>query len=429
MRARYFLSYLRSIWSILIITACVLYSAIAQASAEEDYNDGVEFFKKGDYHSAIASFESAERKGMESAALYYNLGSAYYKIEQYDASKKYFTRVKAYPDKRALAEFNLGMVAIKQRNIEDALAHFKYAEANSGDSKIVHASRQTIADLTGTARRWSAYVAANVGFDNNISVTPNDLSIGVEDTFYNLYASAKVVVHGRRKRGWLLDAAFFALDYSDSDDYDQDFYTIGLRNEQPVSGWDTITQLKYGNSSFGGVELQRFYQLDVLGAKPLSGNAQIILQYRFDDYTSENPVYDFLEGWRQRAQIRYTRNTVNSNQQVYYELELNDRGELITSLFSYDYSPTRNTLGGRYTLYISDSWYLTGDLAYRVSDFPVSATVDRDDRLWVAGVLLDYRIDATLVLKGNVKYIRNDSTVDIYSYDKTVIAFGISKLF
>ena len=413
----------------LIIAVCLLYSAVVLASAEEDYNDGVEFFKKGDYHSAIASFEAAEKKGMKSAALYYNLGSAYYKIEQYDASKKYFTRVKAYPDKRALAEFNLGMVAIKQKNIEDALAHFKYAEANSSDNKIVHASRQTIAELTGTARRWGAYISAYIGYDNNISVTPNDLSIGVEDSFYNVYASADIVVNGKRKRGWLLDAAFFALNYSDSDSYDQDFYTIGLRNEQPVSGWDTITHLKYGNSSFGGVDLQRFYQLNVLGAKPLSGNAKIILQYRFDDYTSENPVYDFLQGWRQRAQIRYFRNGVNSSQQIYYELELNDRGELITPLFSYDYSPTRNTLGGRYILKFSESWYLTGDLAYRVSDFPASATVDRDDTLWMAGALLDYRIDDTLVLKTNVKYIQNDSTVDIYSYDKTVIAVGMSKLF
>jgi hypothetical protein len=44
-------------------------------------------------------------------------------------------------------------------------------------------------------------------------------------------------------------------------------------------------------------------------------------------------------------------------------------------------------------------------------------------------VLLDYRIDPTLALKSNVKYIENDSTVDIYTYDKTVISFGVSKLF
>jgi tetratricopeptide (TPR) repeat protein len=426
---RPWLIHLNAIWSILIITACVLYSAAALASAREDYDAGVELFKKGDYPSAIDSFKSAESKGMASAALFYNLGSAYYKIEQYDASKKYFTRVMEYPDKRALAEFNLGMIAIQQNNIEDALVHFQYAEANSSDKNIVDASRQTIAGLTGTGKRWGAYVVANYGFDNNISVTPNELSIGVEDTFYNVYASADIVVHGDRGRGWLLDAVFYTLDYSDSNSYDQDFYTLGLRNEQSFYSWDTIAQLKYGNSSFGGIDLQRFYQLDVLGAKPLSGNAQLILRYRFDDYISENPVYDFLQGWRQRAQIRYNRNTVNSNQQIYYELELNDRGELITTVFSYDYSPTRNTLGGRYTRKLTDSWYLTGDLSYRVSNFPASATVDRDDTQWMLGILVDYRIDNTLQIRGNIRHTQNDSTVDIYSYDKSVISVGVSKRF
>jgi len=415
--------------SIFIISLCLLYSAVALASAKEDYNEGVEFFKKGDYHSAIASFKSAEKKGMESAALFYNLGSAYFKIEQYAASKKYYTRVKQYPDKRALAEFNLGMIALEQNQNEEALAHFKYAEANSSDKKIVDAAKQTIAELTGTGKRWGAYVAANFGYDDNISVTPDNLALGVDDTFYNIYASTDLVIHGRRKSGWLLDAALFTIDYSDSDNFDQDFYTIGLRKEHEFSSWDTITHLKYGNSKFGGDDLQSFYKLDILGARSLSGNAKIILKYRFDDFTSKNSIYDYLEGWRQRAQIRYSRSTASSNQQVYYEGELNNRGELVTSLYSYEYSPTRHTLGGRYTHKFSEKWYLTGDLAYRASDFPASPTVDRDDTRWTLDVLLDYRIDPTLVLKSNVKYIQNDSSVDIYTYDKTLITLGVSKLF
>ena len=97
---------------------------------------------------------------MESAALFYNLGSAYFKIGQYGASKKYYNRVKAYPDKRALAEFNLGMIAIKQNDSEQALAHFKYAEANSNDKTIIDASKQTIAELAGTGKRWLPPISA-----------------------------------------------------------------------------------------------------------------------------------------------------------------------------------------------------------------------------------------------------------------------------
>lgn len=406
-----------------------LYSAVALASAKDDYSRGVEFFKKGNYRSAIASFRSAEQQGMESAALYYNLGSAYYKIEDYQASKKYFTRVTYFPDQRALAEFNLGMIALKQDDEDRALDHFKYAQANSSDKKIVDAATRTIAGLTGTVKRWGAYVLANFGYDDNISVTPDNLALGVDDTFWDLYASADVVLQGQRKQGWLADVAYFTVNYNDSDTYDQDFYTLGLRKEHHFSSWDTTAHLKYGNSSFGGEDLQSFYKLGLLGSRPVSSNARLILQYRFDDFTSENTLYDYLEGWRQRAQIRVFRSTVRNNQQVYYEGELNKRGELVTSTASYEYSPTRHTLGGKYTHKFGGKWYLTGDLSYRFSDFPASATLDRDDTRWMLGVYLDYFIDPSLQVKSNIKYIENDSTVDIYTYDKTIISIGFSKLF
>jgi hypothetical protein len=407
----------------------LLYSVTVLASGKDDYNKGVEFFKKGDYHAAIASFKSAETKGMESAALYYNLGSSYYKIGNYAASKKYFTRVTDYPDQRALAEFNLGMIALKQDDTAQALSHFQYAQANSRNKKIVDASTQSILGLTGKSKRWGVYFLANLGYDDNISVTPDNLALGLDDTFWNVYASADFALHRERSSGWLVDAAYFNIDYTDSDNFDQDFYTVGLRNEQRFSNWETVAHLKYGNSSFGGEDLQSVYKLDLLGTRPLTVNSKIILRYRYDDFTSKNPLYDYLEGWRQRVQIRYLRNTVSNNQQVYYEGELNNRGELLASLYSYEYSPTRHTLGAKYTHKFTRKWYLTGDVSYRVSDFPASTTLDRDDTRWMLAAYLDYYIDQTLLVKGNVKYIDNESTVDIYTYDKTMISLGLSKLF
>ena len=429
MHARSSLICLQSFRSVFVIVLFSLHATTALAAAKDDYNQAVEFFKKGDYHSAITKFKSAEKQGMASANLYYNLGSAYYKIEQYEASKKYFTRVTEYPDRRALAEFNLGMIAVKQKDKKTALKHFEYAAANSDDKKIVDLSKLKIAGLQAGTKRWGAYINANIGYDDNISVTPDNLALGVDDTFYIIYAIADLLVHGERKNGWLLDASVFTIDFTDTDDFDQDFYTLGVRNERRLASWDTLAHLRYGNSTFGGDDLQSFYKLDFLGARPLSGNSKIILQYRFDDFTSKNPVYDYLEGWRQRAQIRYFRNAEKSNQQRYYEGELNNRGELVTSSVSYEYSPTRHTLGGKYTQKFSDTWYLTGDVSYRTSDFPASATLDRDDTRWLFDVLLEYRFSRTLQLRGDVKYIQNDSTVDIYTYDRTVISLGLSKLF
>ena len=415
--------------SVFLIACLIFYAATALATAEDDYNEGTVLFNQGDYHSAIARFESARNQGMTSAALYYNLGSAYFKIGKYATSRAFFKRVAEYPKKRALAEYNLGLIALKEYNAPQAVEHFEYAVNNSKDKKIVESSKQKIANLKTVNKPWKVLLAANLGYDDNISVTPDNVALGVDDTFYNIYANADFVVHGQRQRGWLVDASYFRIDYSDSDDFNQDYYTLGLRNEHRFGDWNTVAHLRTGRSSFGDEDLQSFYKLDVLGSKSFSAIDKIVLRYRFDDFNSENSIYDYLEGWRQRAQVRYSRNKTRYNLQAYYELELNKRGELVTSLFSYEYSPTRHTIGGKYIHKFSNKWYLTGDLSYRDSNFPASATVNRDDSRWTINALLDYRIDSTLLIKTNVKYIDNESTVDIYTYDRTVVTLGVSKLF
>ena len=419
----------QTVKSISFIVLLFLYVAAAQASVETDYAQGVELFKKGNYEAAIVKFESANNQGMKSPSLYYNLGSAYFKLENYSVSKTYYMRVAEYPDKRALAEYNLGLIAIKQNNKAEALRHFNYVVSTSSENMLVKLSKQQIARLKATVNPWAALFAVNYGYDDNINVTPNDVTQGISDTFYNIYAKADVVVFGKRRNGWLLDTSYFRIDFSDTDEYDQDFYTIGLRSEYRLSGWDTKVHLSSGESTFGGDDLQSFYKLDLLGARPLSSKEKIILRYRYDDYTSEKTVYDYLEGWRQRAQIMYYRNTAKNNQQLYYEAELNDRGDLVTSTYSYNYSPVRQTVRGKYTHKFTDAWHLTGDLSYRTSDFPASTTIDRDESKWTGGLALDYRIDNALIIKGNVKYMENESSVDTYDYDKTVVTLGVSKLF
>ena len=86
-------------------------------------------------------------------------------------------------------------------------------------------------------------------------------------------------------------------------------------------------------------------------------------------------------------------------------------------------------LGGRYTHRFAGKWFLSGDLSYRASDFPASTTLDRDDDRWLLDVFLDYWIGKSLQLKGNVKYIDNESTVDLYTYDRTVVSLGLSLQF
>ncbi len=146
--------------------------------------------------------------------------------------------------------------------------------------------------------------------------------------------------------------------------------------------WYTSAHLNLSKSTYGGDDFQRITKLDIIGRKPVSKRERIYLRYQAEDIRSDNVIYDYLAGWRQRAKVEYRHYAQNNTKQLYYELELNDRGELVTSTGTYEYSPTRHTIRGIYTHIINKHWWLTGDLSYRISDFSPTPTIDREDKQW-----------------------------------------------
>ena len=56
------------------------------ASAKTDFELGAKYFNEGDYNRAVIQFENAYKQGMRNVSLYYNLGSSYFKINNYQRS-------------------------------------------------------------------------------------------------------------------------------------------------------------------------------------------------------------------------------------------------------------------------------------------------------------------------------------------------------
>ncbi|MGB5396286.1 MAG: outer membrane beta-barrel protein, partial [Gammaproteobacteria bacterium] len=193
--------------------------------------------------------------------------------------------------------------------------------------------------------------------------------------------------------------------------------------------WDTAIHLSGSKSTYGGDDLQTIAKLDLSGRKPVAKNQWIRLRYRAEDIRSDNSLYDYLEGSRQRASVEYQHLSENSLKQLQYELELNNRAELVTTAGAYEYSPTRHTVRGIYTHFVSRQWWLTGDVSYRMSDFEPSSSIDREDDQWRFALSSDYRFDKTFKFTAQYQYTDNASTLDQYSYDKSVIKAGLSKMF
>jgi len=366
---------------------------------------------------------------MDSVALQYNLASSYYKVGRYADAKKYFEQLKQTDEMRDLAEYNLGLIAIKEKDGSLARRYFSSVVSSGRDEKLIKLSKQHLDALVKKEDRWKSNITFNLGYDNNISSVSGDSVLDRADNFYELFASTDLLISGSRMDGWSAAAYLYGIKYSEYGSNDQNIFSLGLKRAIRLADWDTSAQLNLSKSTYGGDDFQTITRLDITGRKPISKRDRIYLRYQAEDISSDQAIYDYLAGWSQRGRIGYRNYSENDIKQIYYELELNDRGELITSTGSYDYSPTRNTIRGRYTYILNKKWWLIGDLAYRTSDFEASPTVDRKDKQWKLNLFADYHIDRTSKLTTQYQYIDNTSTMEQYNYDKSIIKIGFSKLF
>lgn len=412
------------------LTAIImLFSSDLLATAQSDYEQGVKSYKEGDNLAAVTHFESARKQGMVSISLHFNLASSYYRLGRYEEAKEYFTLLNQVEEMRDIVDYHLGLMAVKEKDGDLARRYFNSIVSSGKDEKLVKLSKKHLAALSKKEDLWKAALSFNRGYDDNISSVTEDSVLDTADSFNELYAATDLLITGSRKNGWLAKATLFAIDYSDTDTNDGNYLTLGLKRAIKLAAWDTSVQFNLSKSTYGDDDFQSIARLDFMGRKVITKKQSVHLRYQAEDINSDHSPYDYLEGWRQRARVEYRDYSDKNLRKIYYELELNDRGELVTSTDAYEYSPTRHTVRGSYTHIIDKQWWLTGDLSYRFSDFSPSSTIDREDKRWMLAFSADYYFDRTFKLSTRYQYFDNASTVDRYSYDKSIIKIGLSKLF
>lgn len=94
---------------ILISAACLAFAG----EAEDNFAKANQLYKNGEYAKAINKYEKIIDNGYKSAALYYNLGNAYYKIDEIGLSILYYEKaLKFHPNDEDIL-FNLNIAKLK----------------------------------------------------------------------------------------------------------------------------------------------------------------------------------------------------------------------------------------------------------------------------------------------------------------------------
>lgn len=412
-----------------------------QTSPQDEFKKGTESFVQGDYVTALKIFKKAEAQGMQSPALYYNLASSYYKLGEYEKSREYFNKVRKYKGMQYLAEYNLGLIALKLDDKKSAEKWFAGVAKNSKDKKLVVLAKIKLKEITSlkiverkksqwVTKKWSAYLRVSLGYDDNVNFAPLGITAERSDSFSEIVTSADYLFFGDRKNGWLGEVYFYDINYLKENLFDEYEYGAAIKKYLQLNrDWQTLYTLDMSKINYGGEDYQTIAKIGAKARNSLSKNERLYLHYAYEDINSDNPLFDYLEGWRQKLRAEYRLYHKQDNSRFYYELELNKRNDLSLTSGDFSYSPTRHTFRGKYTSVLSREWHLTGDLSYRASDYPTTANQDRQDDRIKAAMYADYRFSRDFKLRAKVEYVDNRSTEDIFAYQRTIYTLGFSVLF
>lgn len=95
------------IW-VLLLSTCLWADSVDLL-----FNRGVQAYERGDYREAAQWFEEAARQGLASPALYYNLGNAYFKLEDIGRAVLNYERAKKMAPRDEDVLFNLGVAQLR----------------------------------------------------------------------------------------------------------------------------------------------------------------------------------------------------------------------------------------------------------------------------------------------------------------------------
>lgn len=402
---------------------------LAAAESEAQFHAGMSAYQAGDYATAARAFERARTLGLQRPALDYNLGSTYFRLGEYERAAEAFERLRSAPAMEALAHYNLGLV--RQRQGESVLAHYHFRAARdlAGDPRLRYLAARQIDETDGAAwssrRDWRAYGFLSAGYDDNVNFVPTDTPTYRGDNFVEGYLSGSGVLSGTRGDGVSMHGSLYALRYRDSDESEFSELWLLARRNATLGDWRTYAGGFALHDVVAGDDYQRGLGLETGARREVRPDRFVDLRYVYEDITSLDERYDYLEGQRHELRAEYGIYEERDSLRLAYELELNDRRD--TALESY--SPTRHTLRAYYSRDLDADWRLRADASYRLSEYPGAPRLERLDKRWRTRISATRSLTKDWKLKGQWEYTDNQSNDPLRDYQRQVYSLQLEWLY
>jgi tetratricopeptide (TPR) repeat protein len=404
-----------------------------QSSARDSFAAGSAAFTDEDYLRALSLFQAARDAGLPGPAVDYNIAVSHYKLGNYEqAGAEFRLIVERYPAMRALAQYNLGLVAQRLGQPTTAESYFRQALANAEDEKIrALAARQldegeqvasaVAVESTNSANRWYSLLNARLGNDDNVRLISDEVPVpaGLEAESSVTEFTAFVTGPLSAEPGLRFDGSFYASRYGDASFFDQNYLSAGLVYQWQPGQWRAEAGPHLSHSTLDGDSYEQRLGMTIGVRRSLSSTLSFGTRFVHDEVDSGSSQFAFLDGSRDWIEVRIDRTTLNGRLTASYSIESSDRGATIAT--------SRNRLLLRYRYSFTEHWLATVTGSLRQSSYDDLAT-PRDEDLKDLTFELTRNLSRNWAVTAFLSTADNDAPTP-FDYERTRFSVGIGKTF
>ena len=401
--------------------------SLGQIATADDWSDGAAAYASDDFSSALQHFETARRRGLDSPAVHYNIAVCHFKLGQLtEAASGFRTIATRFPKMRGLAEYNLGLVDLRNSDTRAATEHFLKAHKYSADNRtirILSSNRlREIEPEIHTGTNWSGAIGTRAGFDDNVALrdeTGLPSTLSTESPMADLFASVKGPLYGASK--FRVDAGLYIVRNFEADEFDQSEFYGGVLYDWRPGDWRLQLGAHYSVGSLGGDAFDRKFGGNLAAIRYLDQNSELGLSYIYDNVQDANIVFAGIAGSRQQFQGQYRWYSGGHRFRLRYRQEENDR-------LDPQVSPKRKTLSANYRYQPTQGWGYEGAVSYRSSRYD-QLSVERQEDLASFNLSITRTLAKDWTLLIDYRFSYNDSTDTLFSYNRNVFTIGAMRFF
>lgn len=437
--------------SIVVIISSIFYSVsfVADAVEKNASNNAA-------LQQALERYSKQYSQEKNNYKLIYNLAVIHYKLKNYPQSKSYFLKLLPVDAYHLLAKYNLGLVANKQGNKKEAIEWFRKINAHQHKAAITNTGiasslkKLALVQLNKLGVKVAAnssdikkkdslktYLYLKYGYDdyvtdvNIVDTLGNPVS---GDNFINLYGLITLNLDQiSRQMKWQF--SYYLKDFDDYNLYDYDLISTDLSKQFRRDNWRFLLRTGFSQSTYGSTDYQSVTNLELKSEYSHPAKDKLSVRYRYDDISSDDPLYNIYEGNSQRLDFQYNKSLLAHKFRVLLGFEANDRADkIVNGVVDRSYSASRTKIQLSWFYRFNPSWKSRIKYEYRDSlynDFntnPADLKV-RDESREMTSLQIKYRIKKGWWWLTDYSYTDNQSNLARYGYTRNVLSTGVSGYF